>query len=82
VDRIERGVVRISTVTRLEIGYSFRTAMQARSESVSPPLALMPVEYLTQRWKIAQSRYSSYWPIVASIAHHPFPIFSLRLLPK
>jgi predicted nucleic acid-binding protein len=47
VDRIERGMVRISTVTRLEIGYSFRTAVQARSESVSPPLALMPVEYLT-----------------------------------
>lgn len=47
VDRIERGMVRISTVTRLQIGYSFRTAVQARSESVSPPLALMPVEYLT-----------------------------------
>jgi predicted nucleic acid-binding protein len=47
VDRIERGMVRISTVTRLEIGYSFRTGVQARSESVSPPLALMPVEYLT-----------------------------------
>jgi predicted nucleic acid-binding protein len=47
VDRIERGTVRISTVTRLEIGYSFRTAVQARSESVSPPLALMPMEYLT-----------------------------------
>ena len=47
VDRIERGMVRISTVTRLEIGYSFRTAAQARSESISPPLALMPVEYLT-----------------------------------
>ena len=47
VDRIERGTVRISTVTRLEIGYSFRTAVQARSEAVSPPLALMPVEYLT-----------------------------------
>jgi predicted nucleic acid-binding protein len=47
VDRIERGMVRISTVTRLEIGYSFRTAAQARSESVSPPRALMPVEYLT-----------------------------------
>jgi predicted nucleic acid-binding protein len=44
VDRIERGMVRVSTVTRLEFGYSFRTAVQARSESVSPPLALMPVE--------------------------------------
>jgi predicted nucleic acid-binding protein len=47
VDRIERGLVRISTVTRLEIGYSFRTGEQARSESAAPPLTMMPVEYLT-----------------------------------
>ncbi|MFN3002760.1 MULTISPECIES: PIN domain nuclease [Mycolicibacterium] len=47
IDRIERGLVRLSTVTRLEIGYSFRTAAQARHEVVSPPLSLMPVEYLT-----------------------------------
>lgn len=47
VDRIQRGLVRISTITRLEIGYSFRSAAQARQESVSPPLALMPLEYLT-----------------------------------
>lgn len=46
-DRIDRGMVRISTVTRLEIGHSFRTAAQARAESIAPPLALMPVEYLT-----------------------------------
>lgn len=39
--------MRISTVTRLETGYSFRTAHQARSEPTSPPLALMPVEYVT-----------------------------------
>lgn len=37
----------MSTVTRLEVGYSFRTATQARIEVSSPPLALMPVEYLT-----------------------------------
>lgn len=47
IDRIERGLVRMSTVTRLEIGYSFRTGPQARLEVVSPPLSLMPVEYLT-----------------------------------
>ena len=47
IDRIERGLVRMSTVTRLEIGYSFRTAAQARVEVVSPPLSLMPVENLT-----------------------------------
>ena len=47
IERIERGMVRISTITRLEIGYSFRTAAQAHTESVSPPLTLMPVQYLT-----------------------------------
>jgi predicted nucleic acid-binding protein len=47
IDRIERGLVRMSTVTRVEIGYSFRTAAQARLEVVSPPLSLMPIEYLT-----------------------------------
>ena len=47
IDRIERGMVRISTITRLEVGYSFRTAKEAHTESVSPPLVLMPVEYLT-----------------------------------
>lgn len=47
IDRIERGLIRMSTVTRLEIGYSFRTGPQARLEVVSPPLSLMPVEYLT-----------------------------------
>jgi predicted nucleic acid-binding protein len=34
-------------VTRLEIGYSFRTGQRARDETASPPLVLMPVEYLT-----------------------------------
>lgn len=46
-DRIGRGVVRISTVTRLEIGYSFHNAEQARHETLSPPLSLMPLEYVT-----------------------------------
>jgi predicted nucleic acid-binding protein len=47
VERIERGLVRIITITRLEIGYSFRGATQAHTESASTPLALMPLEYLT-----------------------------------
>jgi predicted nucleic acid-binding protein len=45
--RIQRAVVRISTVTRLEIGYSFRSGSQARRENAAPPLSLLPVEYLT-----------------------------------
>lgn len=46
-DRIARGLVRLTTVTRLEVGYSARTAAQARSAWRSAPLAAMPVEYLT-----------------------------------
>ncbi len=45
--RIERGLVRIATVTRLEVGYSSRTAAVARTASRTAPLASMPVEYLT-----------------------------------
>jgi predicted nucleic acid-binding protein len=46
-DRIDRGLVRITTVTRLEIGYSARSAAQARSAFSTPPISAMPVEYLT-----------------------------------
>jgi len=44
---IERGLVRISTVTKLEIGYSARSVEELRREMSMPPLASMPVEYLT-----------------------------------
>jgi predicted nucleic acid-binding protein len=47
--RIDRGVVRISTVTRLEVGYSARTAADHRVLLGEPPVSSMPVEYLTPR---------------------------------
>lgn len=46
-DRIDRGLVRISTVTRLELGYSARTAAEWRAEFDGAPLAAMPIQYLT-----------------------------------
>ncbi len=46
-ERIDRGLVRIATVTRLEIGYSARSGPDLRSASHQPPLASMPVEYQT-----------------------------------
>jgi predicted nucleic acid-binding protein len=46
-DRIERGLVRISTVTRLEIGFSARSGSDHRTVFAEPPLASMPIEYLT-----------------------------------
>jgi predicted nucleic acid-binding protein len=45
--RIERGLVRISTVTRLEVGYSARSGEALRTGLQNPPLAAMPVEYQT-----------------------------------
>lgn len=45
-ERIERGLVRITTVTRLEVGYSARSGEDARSIFTSPPVSAMPVEYL------------------------------------
>lgn len=45
--RIERGLVRITTVTRLETGYSARSGAGLRTAFEQPPLSSMPVEYLT-----------------------------------
>jgi predicted nucleic acid-binding protein len=45
--RIQRGLVRLTNMTRLEIGYSARRWQDARSVFTSPPVAAMPVEYLT-----------------------------------
>jgi predicted nucleic acid-binding protein len=45
--RVQRGLVRITTVTRLEVGYSARTAADLRAGLREPPVSAMPVEYLT-----------------------------------
>ncbi len=45
--RIERGLVRISTVGRLEVGFSARSAADLRAALRRPPLSAMPVEHLT-----------------------------------
>ena len=46
-NRIERGLVHVTNLTRLEIGYSARTGAGARRDFRESPLAAMPVEYLT-----------------------------------
>jgi predicted nucleic acid-binding protein len=45
--RIGRALVRITTVTRLEIGYSARSGQDVRAGLRQPPVSAMPVEYLT-----------------------------------
>lgn len=44
---IARGLVRLSTITRLELGFSARSGESARRQFAAPPLSLMPVEYLS-----------------------------------
>jgi hypothetical protein len=46
-NRIQRGLVRITTVTRLEVGYSARSGPDLRAGLRRPPVSAMPVEYLT-----------------------------------
>ena len=40
-------MVRVTTVTRLEAGYSARSGPELRAGLRQPPLSSMPVEYLT-----------------------------------
>ena len=45
--RVERGLVRIATVTRLEVGYSARSGPELRAGLRQAPMSSMPAEYLT-----------------------------------
>ena len=45
--RVQRGLVRIATVTRLEVGYSARSGPELRAGLRQPPMSSMPAEYLT-----------------------------------
>lgn len=47
LSRIQRGLVRISTVTLLEIGFSTRNGTDHRATLGEPPLSSMPIEHLT-----------------------------------
>lgn len=46
-ERIDRGRIRIATVTRLEVGYSARSGPTLRAAVRRPPLVSIPIEYQT-----------------------------------
>lgn len=69
-ESIERGLVRISTVTRLEIGFSARTGDELRAGLRRPPLASMPVEYLTPA---IEDRAVEVQQLLADHGHHRAP---------
>ncbi|MHA6798096.1 PIN domain-containing protein [Bounagaea algeriensis] len=68
--RIERGLVRLATVTLLEVGYSARSAEDHTAAVSAPPIALMPVEYLTPA---AENRAVEVQRLLAARGQHRAP---------
>jgi len=70
IDRTNRGLVHISTVTRLEVGFSARNATELRAELGGAPLALLPVEYLRPA---IEDRAVEVQALLADRGHHRGP---------
>lgn len=69
-NRIERGLVRIATVTLLEVGYSARNAAELRAGYAEPPIASMPVEYATP---VSEDRAVQVLSVLAERGTHRAP---------
>lgn len=69
-NRIERGLVRITSLTRLEVGYSARSAEALRASIKQPPLSAMPIEYLTPA---IEDRAVAVQTSLADRGHHRAP---------
>jgi predicted nucleic acid-binding protein len=69
-ERIERGLVRIATVTLLEVGYSARDAEELHAGLREPPIASMPVEYAAPA---AEDRAVGVLTLLADRGHHRAP---------
>ena len=68
--RIERGRLRLSAVTRLELGFSARSGEAAREAFGLPPLSLMPIEHLTPAM---EDRAFEVQMLLADRGQHPAP---------
>jgi predicted nucleic acid-binding protein len=69
-NRIERGRVRIATVTLLEVGCSARDVQDLHAGLREPPVASMPVEYATPT---AEARAVEVLTLLADRGHHRAP---------
>ncbi len=68
--RIERGLVRIATATRLEVGCSARSGTDLRAQARRPPLSSMPLEYQTPA---TEDRALEVQMLLAEQGHHRAP---------
>lgn len=69
-NRIERGLVRIATVTRLEVGYAARSGRDLRSTVRSAPISSMPLEYQTPA---IEDRSLEVQALLADLGQHRAP---------
>ncbi len=68
--RIDRGLVRIATVTVLEVGFSARSAEDLRAKLRRPPLAAMPIENMTPK---GEARAAEIQELLARRGRHRAP---------
>ena len=68
--RIDRGLVRIASVTLLEIGYSARSAADHAEVLDEPPIASMPIAYQTPK---IEERAIEVQRLLAERGHHRAP---------
>jgi predicted nucleic acid-binding protein len=69
-DRIQRGLVRIATVTLLEVGYSARDARDLFAGLHRAPVGSMPVEYATP---VSEDRALEVLTLLADRGQHRTP---------
>jgi len=68
--RIARGLVRTTTLTRLEVGFSARSGLDLQAALRQPPLSAMPVEYVTPA---IEDRAVEVQAALAGRGHHRAP---------
>lgn len=69
-NRIERGLVCVTAVTLLEVGYSARSAADLSTVLAAPTLVAMPVEYFTPS---VEDRAVEVQRLLAQRGHHRAP---------
>lgn len=75
--RIERGLVRITSLTVLEVGFSARSAAERRTLVHGPPVELMPIEYITPA---VENRAVDVQGLLADVGHRRAPFVPDLLL--
>jgi predicted nucleic acid-binding protein len=69
-DRVNRGLVRVATLTALEVGFSAQSLEDWDMTLRQPPFALMPLEYVTPA---AEARALEVQRSLAAHGHHRAP---------